>query len=55
MSGWVVGSAYGVSVGLLIYGMSEEIIAEEHRFMALLVWAAAGLYLAFKGTEPSDK
>jgi hypothetical protein len=46
MTGFVIGSAYGVSTGLLLYGMAEGIIAPEHRFVYLIAWAAAGLVMA---------
>jgi uncharacterized membrane protein YdbT with pleckstrin-like domain len=47
MPSFLVGSAYAVSSGLIIYGIAQEIIPTDERLKYLLIWAVAGLALAF--------
>ena len=49
MSGVVVGSAYAVSAGLIIYGITAKIIPKEYQFPLIIAWAAIGIVLAFVG------
>lgn len=42
----LVGGAYAVSAGLVVYGIQSKIIASSEHFTFLVVEAAAGLGLA---------
>jgi amino acid transporter len=44
---FLVGSAYAVSSGLIVYGISEDVVAEDSHAALLVGWAVAGLLLAF--------
>jgi hypothetical protein len=47
MPNFLLGSAYGISVALILYAISAGIIAPQLRFPIVLIWAVAGLLLAF--------
>lgn len=60
MPTFLVGSAYAVSSGLIVYGISEDIIDEGSHSTVLIGWAVAGLALAFiavlaAALRPSEK
>lgn len=47
MPNFVVGSAYAVSTGLIIYGITSRIIPDNLHFLVIMIWALAGLALGF--------
>lgn len=44
--GFLLGSSYGISAGLLVYGFESDIVPADLRLQLLLGWAFAGLVLA---------
>lgn len=46
MSGWVTAGAYGVSAGLVIYGLERDYIDHAQGFAYIIGWAVAGLVLS---------
>jgi hypothetical protein len=46
MTGLLLGSAYAVSAGIIIYSIERDYIASEDAAKFLIAWAAAGLVLA---------
>ena len=46
MTGLLLGSAYAVSAGIIIYSIERDYIASEDAGKFLIAWAAAGLVLA---------
>lgn len=45
-SGFLLGSSYGISAGLLVYGFESDIIPENLHLQLLLVWAVVGIVLS---------
>ena len=43
MSAWAIGGAYGISAGLIIYGIESGIIEESLHGPLLMAWAVVGL------------
>lgn len=46
MAGLLLGSAYAVSAGIIIYSIERDYIASEDAAKFLIAWAVAGLVLA---------
>jgi LytS/YehU family sensor histidine kinase len=46
MAGLLLGSAYAVSAGIIIYSIERDYIAREDAAKFLIAWAVAGLVLA---------
>lgn len=46
MAGLLLGSAYAVSAGIIIYSIERDFIASEDAAKFLIAWAVAGLVLA---------
>lgn len=44
--GFLLGSSYGISAGLLVYGFETTIIPEDVHLHLLLTWAVVGIVLA---------
>ena len=55
MSAWAIGGAYGISAGLLIYGIESRIIDETLHGVLLMVWAVVGLIGFILGTLTRKK
>lgn len=49
MFGFLLGSTYGVSAGLIVYGIERDYIAQGSALTYLIAWAVVGLVLAFSG------
>jgi membrane protein implicated in regulation of membrane protease activity len=47
MPGFLIGSAYAVSVGLIIFAVSTKLAPTDWQFPLVMAWAIAGLVLAF--------
>ena len=47
MPNFLIGSAYAVSVGLIIFAVSSNLAPAEWKFPLVMIWAIAGLALAF--------
>jgi hypothetical protein len=47
---FAIGSTYALSIALLVYGIQSGIIGSQLRETMLVLWAAAGLVLAFTST-----
>ncbi len=47
MPSFLIGSAYAVSVGLIIFAVSTPLAPNDWRFPLVMIWAIAGLVLAF--------
>jgi hypothetical protein len=47
MPNFLVGSAYAVSTGLIVYGITSRIIPSNLHFPVIMMWALAGLLLGF--------
>jgi hypothetical protein len=47
MPSFLIGSAYAVSVGLIIFAVSSTLAPADWRFPLVMIWAIAGLVLAF--------
>jgi hypothetical protein len=58
MPNLLVGTAYAVSAGLIIYSIQAELAPIDIRFPLIVVWAVAGLVISFaaiwRRTEKSD-
>jgi hypothetical protein len=58
MPNLLIGTAYAVSAGLIIYSIQAELAPEEARFPLIIAWAIAGLVLSFvavwRRTDKSD-
>lgn len=55
MSAWAIGGAYGISAGLLIYGIESGIIEESLHAPLLMAWAVVGLVGFILGTLTRKK
>lgn len=44
--GFLLGSSYGISAGLLVYGFETNIVPQDLHLLLLLVWAVVGIVLA---------
>jgi hypothetical protein len=47
MPNLLVGTAYAVSAGLIIYSIQAELAPEEFKFPLIIAWAIAGLLISF--------
>ncbi len=47
MPSFLIGSAYAVSVGLIVFAVSTPLAPSDWRFPLVMIWAIAGLVLAF--------
>jgi hypothetical protein len=47
MPSFLIGSAYAVSVGLIIFADTSNLAPKEWQFPLVIIWAVAGLVLAF--------
>lgn len=47
MPSFLIGSAYAVSVGLIIFAVSTKLAPADWQFPLVMIWAIAGLVLAF--------
>ncbi|HXN91642.1 MAG TPA: hypothetical protein VN906_09170 [Candidatus Sulfotelmatobacter sp.] len=47
MPNFLIGSAYAVSVGLIIFAVSANLAPADWKFPLVMAWAIAGLVLAF--------
>ena len=58
MPNLLIGTAYAISAGLIIYSIQAELAPEEIRFPLIIAWAIAGLVLSFvavwRRTEKPD-
>jgi len=43
----LIGTAYAVSAGLILYTVESELAPPDVRFPLILAWAIAGLFLSF--------
>jgi Co/Zn/Cd efflux system component len=43
----LIGTAYAVSAGLIIYAVQSDLAPQDVRFPLILAWAVAGLVLSF--------
>ncbi len=46
MYGFLLGSSYGVSAGLIVYGIERDYISEDRAFTYIIAWAILGVVLA---------
>jgi hypothetical protein len=46
MYGFLLGTSYGVSAGLIVYGIERDYISEDRAFTYIMAWAIVGLGLA---------
>jgi hypothetical protein len=46
MNGLIIGSAFAVSAGLIVYAIERDFIARSDALHYLIPWAVAGLILA---------
>ncbi len=61
MPNFLIGSAYAVSVGLIVFAITTNLAPSDWRFPLVMVWAIAGIALAFvavlmpkRGTSKSN-
>jgi len=47
MPNLLIGTAYAVSAGLIIYAVQSELAPQNVKFPLILAWAIAGLVLSF--------
>jgi len=47
MPNFLIGSAYAVSVGLIVFAVSTPLAPADWRFPLVIIWAIAGIVLAF--------
>jgi hypothetical protein len=47
MPNLLIGTAYAVSAGLIIYAVQSDLAPQDVKFPLILAWAIAGLVLSF--------
>jgi len=47
MSNLLIGTSYAVSAGLILYAVQSKLAPAEWQFPLVLIWAVAGIGLAF--------
>lgn len=47
MPNFLIGTSYAVSAGLIVYAVQTDLAPFDTRFPLIVLWAAAGLGLAF--------
>ena len=47
MPNFLIGTSYAVSAGLVVYAVQANLAPIDARFPLIIIWAAAGLGLAF--------